>query len=782
MTVTAASRRPAVAALPGDAVVALRLTVRGHVQGTGFRPFVFRLAQQCGVHGRVRNVSAGVAIDVEGSEDAVRRFQDLLGSTAPPAAQVDGVGVEAVAPQHHHTFTIDASDLAGQPQMRVPRDLALCAACRAEIVDPSDRRHRYPFTNCTACGPRYSIVDAMPYDRRATAMHGFRMCGRCVDEYRRVEDRRFHAQPIACADCGPQVALWDRAGRPSAVRDAAGRDAVELLRGGHIVALKGLGGFQLLARADRRATIDRLRQRKQRPCKPLAVMVSGIDAVRRLADIGAAEAVLLSASANPIVLVARGALRGPGRALADGVAPRAPALGVLLPTTPLHHLLLAEVGAPLVATSGNRSEEPIVIDEREVVQCLGGIADAFLVHDRPIRRRVDDSVVGVIAAQPVPFRLARGYAPLPLPPLERLATDRCPPLIAVGGDLKTAVAVWSGSQALLGQHIGDLEGPSGRAALAATVDDLTRLYACTPAAIACDQHPDYVSAAWAERQGGRVVRVQHHHAHAAAAMVEHDLLDRETLALTWDGTGYGPDGTIWGGECLRTRLTGYERVASFLPFPLPGGAAAIRRPNRIAFALLHTLLGEEAALRADATLNRLGLSQREARWLSAMIRARIHTPWTSSVGRLFDAVAALVLRIREVSYEGEAAVALETCADARVDAPYPVTLTEIGGLRCVDWRPMLTALLDDVARDADAGVLAARFHRTLAAGAAAVAALRPDLPLVLTGGCFRNRVLTEGVLAALHSTRRHVYHHTLIPPGDGGLAVGQLAVAAATLR
>lgn len=532
------ARFPSELPLPQNGVAreGLRLLVRGQVQGVGFRPFVYRLARQCRLGGRVFNATAGVAIEVEGAAADLADFRQLLLNTAPVAAQIDGLTVEPLQPAGRTSFAIEASEPLAAPVVRVPRDLATCDDCRRELFDPADRRHGYPFTNCTVCGPRYSIVTGMPYDRPVTAMHHFHMCDKCHAEYHCPDDRRFHAQPNACGACGPQVALWDIQSRSLAGPDTAIAAAIGLLRDGRIVAVKGLGGFQLLVRADLPEAVVRLRQRKYRPGKPLAVMVPDMAGRGRLS---APEERLMRSPGNPILLLDRKALYGGGEEwLAPQVAPHVSTVGLFLPTTPLHHLLLAGLGMPVVATSGNRSEEPIVTDEHDAARRLSGIADAYLVHDRPIVRRVDDSVAGVFAGRPVMFRLARGYAPLPLPALEDFArAHSLSPLLATGGHQKTAIAAWTGTQAVLAQHIGDMDHPDTRAALDDVVSDLNGLYRCDPSLLACDLHPDYYTTHWAQQRRKAIAQVQHHHAHAVACMTEHGLLDREVLAFTWDGTG-----------------------------------------------------------------------------------------------------------------------------------------------------------------------------------------------------------------------------------------------------
>jgi len=739
---------------------AVRLTIRGQVQGVGFRPFVYRLATQCRLVGGVRNASGGVVVEAEGDVADLARFQERLRAEVPPAAAIDSLDAVPMTETGRDGFVIEASDPPAATRVRVPRDLATCLACVREVFAPGDRRRGYPFTNCTACGPRYSLLEAMPYDRPSTTMRGFAQCPACQAEYGTPEDRRFHAQPNACPACGPHARLWDRDGRTTAGPDSAIDAAAALLRDGRIVALKGLGGFQLLVRADDPEAVARLRQRKRRPTKPLAVMVAtypdGIDPLERE---------LLESAANPIVLVDRARV---ALAVADEVAPRVGTLGLFLPTTPLHHLLLAALRLPVVATSGNAGGEPIATDERDALRRLAGIADVFLVHDRPIVRAVDDSVVRVIAGRPVVLRLARGYAPLPLPALEELGAG-VPPALATGGHQKAALALWTGSQAVLAQHLGDLDHPDVRAAFLAATDDLARLYGCEPTVIAHDAHPDYFATGWARSRGAApAVAVQHHHAHAAAACAEHYLLDREVLAFTWDGTGHGGDGTIWGGEALRVGPGGFSRVASLAPFPLPGGEAAIREPGRTAFGLLHGLLGE-GVLREGRLLARLGLDAPAASVLAAMIRRGVNSPRTSSVGRLFDAVAALALGACRVSYEGEAALWLEAAADPAVSGAYPLPGS--------DWRPLLAALLGDLARDVPPGIVAARFHNGLATWAAEVAASQPLADVVLVGGCFQNRLLCERTADGMRSLGRRVHTPGLVPPGDGGLAVGQLAVA-----
>ncbi|MER3416787.1 MAG: carbamoyltransferase HypF [Gemmataceae bacterium] len=763
-----------------DARIAYRLHIRGQVQGVGFRPYVYRLASSYRLGGYVCNTPQGVQIEVEGPASAVAAFRQALGRELPPAARIAAIEAEPIAAVGRQTFLIHPSTGVGSLVTRVPHDTALCQGCRQEITDPSDRRHRYPFTTCTHCGPRYSIVEQMPYDRGNTTMGRFSMCPACAREFHDPADRRFHAQTNACDACGPRLALWDKNGRILASGEEALSAAVTLLRRGRILAVKGLGGFQLLVRADDFGAVSELRRRKKRPSKPLAVMVPDRTWAEHLAYLSACERRTLESPENPIVLVQR--RPGVEAYVCNTVAPRLDTLGLFLPTTPLHALLLHSLACPIVATSGNRSEEPLARDENEALIRLGQIADAFLVHDRPIVRRLDDSIVRVMAGQPVVLRLARGYAPLPLYSLEVEGTEG---ILACGGHQKAAVALTSASQAVLLQHIGDLDHPDTRLVYRETIRDALALFGGTVQRTVCDLHPDYYSTRWAKEQSCPVWTVQHHQAHALACLAEHGALERPALAFTWDGTGLGTDGHLWGGECLRVHGRHMQRIASLRPLPLPGGEAAIRRPPRIAWAALVSLGDHIADADNVRWQRRLGLDPSEAAVLTNMIRAGLQTVWTTSVGRLFDAVAALLVPVREVSYEGEAALWLEALAADDTDERYEMPLVAVdrdgqvedGPLWQADWRPALRALLADLDRGEDVARLAARFHNTLVAWAVSIAQRCPVGLVVLSGGCFQNRRLTEKVVAALRALDREVLSHERVPPNDGGLAAGQLAYA-----
>jgi hydrogenase maturation protein HypF len=762
----------------------LRLEVRGAVQGVGFRPFVFRLAAELSVRGWIANDSAGVVIEAEGGTDAVDRFAERLLGELPPHAAVHDVRETRLDPVGFERFEIRDSVTRGERSAVVLPDLATCDDCRAEIADPADRRHGYPFTNCTACGPRFSIIRSLPYDRPNTSMAGFVMCPACAAEYTDPADRRFHAQPNACPACGPRLAFWDPEGEPlPRVRtESVLQTAARALHEGRILAVKGLGGFHLMVDAANGESVARLRGRKHRPGKPLALMAATLAQAEQLCVVGDREAALLRSPEAPVVLLER----RPDAAVADEIAPGNPNLGVMLPSTPLHHLLLAEFGAPVVATSGNLSEEPICIDEREAVRRLGAIADLFVVHDRPIERHVDDSVVWISDGAPQVLRRARGYAPLPV----RLGFE-VPPILAVGAHLKNTVALGIGRQVFLSQHIGDLEAQESHAAFERVIHDFLRLYDAEPVAIAHDLHPDHACTAWAQAapglpEGIARIGVQHHHAHLASCLAENGVAG-PALGVVWDGTGYGaldgtPDGTVWGGEFLIGDAAGFRRFALLAPFRLPGAAAA-REPRRTALALLWEVMGESALAQEDLAAVRC-FALRERRALGTLIQREVACPPTTSMGRLFDGVAALLGLCQHARYEGEAAMALEFVADPAEAGAYPLPLVagdDAAAPLQVEWRPLIEEILIDLRRDVPAARIAARFHNALVGAAVDVARCAGEPRVALTGGCFQNRRLAERGAAALESAGFQVLVHRQVPPNDGGISLGQVAVAAARL-
>ena len=749
----------------------IRVTVQGIVQGVGYRPFIYRLASEMGVGGWICNSTHGVLIEAEGPGAAVARFLHRIAEEKPPNAVVDTTDVTLVIPNGESTFEIRPSDDRGVTTALILPDIATCPDCRREIFDANDRRYRYPFTSCTNCGPRFSIVNSLPYDRPNTSMMEFDMCDRCGDEYLDPSDRRFYAQANACPDCGPRLRLLNRNGEVVATADQGLRETAGMLRQGGVVAVKGMGGFHLMVNALDDSAVKMLRERKRREEKPLALMFPSLDAVLEHCEVSRLEIRLLTSPEAPIVLVrAR-----PVRTVARSVAPDNPYLGVMLPYTPLHDLLMAELGTPIVATSGNLSDEPICTDGGEALARLGSVADLFLDHDREIVSPLDDSVVCVMADRPVVIRRGRGYAPSPFP--VRATGSESAGTLAVGAHLKNTTAVLFNGRVFVSQHIGDLSSTSAVRRFESIIQRFEDLYGSRPERVVCDMHPEYPSTAYAESLGRPLVRVQHHHAHVLACMTEHSIED-PVLGICWDGTGYGPDGTVWGGEFLRTGGADFERVAHFKTFALPGGNAAVREPRRSAIGLLHEVFGERLWERHD--IRPLGeFSGTERRIIRAALEKGLNTPRTSSAGRLFDAVASLLdIRHRSV-FEGQAAMALEFAADGHeTDERYPFEIAREGSsARVIDWAPMIRAILRDTGAAVPVGRISSTFHNTLVDMIACVSRLSGESRVVLTGGCFQNRLLTERAIRRLRAEGFVPYWHERVPPNDGGLALGQIAAA-----
>ncbi len=720
----------------------LRVALYGAVQGVGFRPFVYRLASDMGLNGTVLNSSAGLIVEVDGARAELDEFLRRLEAERPRASVVIARETSFLAPGGFTRFEILESDGAEEKSAAVLPDLATCPDCLRELRDPANRRFRYPFTNCTQCGPRYTIILDIPYDRPRTTMRGFELCPECRREYTDPADRRFHAQPNACPACGPRLAFCDRDG---SIADGAISAAARALAAGQIVALKGIGGFQLLADARNEQAVALLRRRKHREEKPFALMMPSLDVARRYCVISHEEERVLTSAAAPIVL-----LRPNGRAgLARNVAHNSPYLGIMLPYSPLHHLLLTEYRFPLVATSGNASDEPIAIDNDDAQRRLAGIADAFLTHNRPVARPCDDSVVRVTRGREAVIRRARGYAPLPVRVPRTLA-----PVLAVGGHLKNTVAIAAGRQVFLSQHVGDLDTLEARRAFANAIDDLSRLYGFKPELVACDLHPDYTSTQWALASGLPVARVQHHHAHAASCAAENDVRG-PYLAVSWDGTGYGLDGAVWGGEFFLVEDGRFTRVEHLRAFRLAGGEAAVKEGWRSAAGIAYELDGPSAV---------------ENPVIRAMLARGVNAPVTSSVGRLFDAAAAMAGVARESRFEGQAAMLLERAIDgAETDSAYPLP----GG----DWAPLIDALRRDLARGVPRPEIAARFHNALANWIVEVAARTAVRQVVLSGGCFQNAYLVERAAALLEARGVAVFTHQRVPANDGGIALGQAVLA-----
>jgi hydrogenase maturation protein HypF len=726
-------------------VVRARVALGGTVQGVGFRPFVYRLARKLDLAGWVSNSSAGLVVEAEGLPERVDRFLERLEAEMPPAAVVLTRETSLLAPAGFRGFEIRSSEEGAAKIAGVLPDLATCPACLSEMDDASDRRFGYAFTNCTLCGPRYTIIEDIPYDRPRTTMRAFAMCPECQREYTDPADRRFHAQPIACPRCGPK--LWVEG--PSVDGSAIQRSA-HAIRTGGIVAMKGIGGFQLLVDARQAEAVARLRQRKQREEKPLALMMPSLDMVREYCHVSAAEERLLTSRAAPIVL-----LRPNGKpGIAANVAESSPYTGVMLPYSPLHHLFMRECPFPVVATSGNVSDEPMATSNEEARARLGKIADLFLMHDRPIARPCDDSVARVVCGRESVMRRARGFAPLPV-----FVGHDLPAVLAVGGHLKNTVAIAVGQQVFLSQHVGDLDTPEARAAFERAIEDLCRLYRFQPEMVACDLHPDYVSTRWALASGLPVTEIQHHQAHAAACAAENGI-DGQYLGVAWDGTGYGTDGVIWGGEFFIADGAKFERIAHLRPFRLPGGEAAIRQGWRSAASVVWAALGKDA------------VEQRpEKSVLLQMMERGVNAPWTTSVGRLFDAVAAMAGVAQESRFEGQAAMLLERqIGDLDTTDSYPLPEG--------DWGPMIEAVHRDVARGEAKARIAARFHNALANWIVRVAEQAGERRVALSGGVFQNGYLVERTAALLEARGFQVYTHQRVPPNDGGIALGQAVIAA----
>ncbi|MEB3190573.1 MAG: carbamoyltransferase HypF [Snowella sp.] len=807
----------------------LAILVQGAVQGVGFRPFVFRLAESWQLKGWVNNSSQGVTIEIEGESDILQLFLIALEQDKPPRSQIDRITVTELELIGYQDFEIRASS-GGEKTVTVLPDLSTCNDCLAEIFDPQNRRYHYPFTNCTNCGPRYSIIEALPYDRPLTTMKGFEMCAVCLAEYNNPRDRRFHAQPNACLDCGPQLEYWDQKGKIGSIGEAALLATIEAIKTGKVLAIKGLGGFHLVVDASNFEAVQKLRDRKQRPHKPLALMYPNLEQIKQDCWVSDQEEALLLSAASPIVLLKRKfdfseslleglnppqslleslnspqsplkrldspqspLKRGRNKRLAANIAVDNSYLGVMLPYTPLHHLLLKALDFPIVATSANLSDEPLCTDEQAALTRLNRIADNFLVHNRPIFRPIDDSIVRVIANQTMIIRRAKGYAPYPV------KLDNCDaisqPILAVGGHLKNTIAIARQNQVYLSQHIGDLSNALTYQSFLKTIESLANLYDFQPAMIAQDAHPEYRSSQYAQSQPLPSYPIQHHYAHILSVMAEHRLKS-PVLGIAWDGTGYGLDGTLWGGEFIQIHDNYWQRIAHFETFPLIGGEMAVKEPRRIALALLKT-----ANLELPQSLKQV-FSEDELRLFSQMLNRRLNCPLTSSVGRLFDGIAALVNLYPTVTFEGQAAIALENQAmmqqhlsrqdlgksnlkenlgESNDVLSYPFTLKSNSKSEpiIIQWQPLLISILQDLKATLPIAKIAAKFHHTLVEIAIAIAHHVGIQQVVLTGGCFQNAYLLEAAVSRLKAENFVPYWPQNVPPNDGGLALGQVL---ATLR
>ncbi len=745
------------------------ITIDGIVQGVGFRPFIYNLAHQHHLTGYVTNTSTGVEIEVEGRAQAIRQFQIRLNKDAPPLCVIRTISSQGSPLNGDTTFQIRPSHHATTPTTLIAPDVATCEACLEEIFDPQNRRYLYPFTNCTNCGPRFTIIKQLPYDRAATSMASFTMCPECQAEYDDPHNRRFHAQPNACPTCGPMVTLWSSNQTPVTTTEPL-RETAKRLKEGAIVALKGLGGFHLAVLATEAKAVRRLRERKHREEKPLAIMVPDLATAQTLCDLTLEAEQLLTSWQRPIVLLRK---KHPSP-IVEAVAPDNPRLGVMLPYTPLHQILFHYQLPPLVMTSANLTEEPICVNNAEAFHRLQHIADYFLTHDRDIYLRTDDSVMITIGKQVLPLRRSRGYAPQPI-----FVNSTGPPVLAVGGELKNTVCLLKDDRAFLSQHIGDLANQEAYAAFQKTITHLTQVFETVPELIVQDLHPDYFSTRWAREQTGvRRLAVQHHHAHLAAVLAENQVSE-PVIGLIMDGTGYGTDGAIWGGEVLIGDLGEFQRYAHFEYMPLPGGDAAIRAPWRIALSYLIRTFGEDFPQLPF-------LKQHNWAPVAELVTRNVRCYPTSSCGRLFDAVAALCGGRQTIHYEGQAAIEFMYRVQSLKVRPFAYELEQTATGWQLSVQPIIRAVVRAIQNGESLERLASRFHATLVklfVELARQARADTGLKLVaLSGGVFQNQVLVEALVPALKRARFTVLVHRKVPPNDGGLALGQGLIGRQTLN
>jgi hydrogenase maturation protein HypF len=801
----------------------LHFQIRGTVQGVGFRPWIYRLARQSNLKGFVQNTSQGVCMEIEGPASEVENFVQQVRTNPPAHCVMTQCLITDILPQSFHQFRILPSQDENQHEALVLPDIASCPDCIKEIFDKHDRRYLYPFTNCTHCGPRYSIIEGLPYDRLNTSMKKFKMCRKCQDEYDDPLNRRFHAQPNACPVCGPKIALWDDQGDMIATNLETLPATVGLIKRGMIVAVKALGGFYLMADALNADAVALLRERKARPHKPLALMMPSLRMVRQYCQVSSLEGKLLQSPQAPIVLLRKAQSflvlmpdthscssfprkreSMEGLKVTEQVAPQNPYLGCMLPSMPLLHILLRMLNRPLVATSGNLSEEPLCIDNAEALDRLKGIADFFLVHDRPIVRHVDDSIVQVVCEGPCLLRRARGFAPLPIE-----IGKNCDGILATGAHQKNTVALGLGTSVIVSQHIGDLNNKISCQTFEETIGSLKSIYDAPVTKLVCDAHPDYASSRYAHQSGPEVLTVQHHHAHVASCMAERGIA-HEVLGVCWDGTGYGHDGTVWGGEFLITDGLDYHRIAHLNLFPLPGGEQAVKEPRRSALGLLFGLCDGNWQEFKDLPCVK-AFDPHELIIIQRMIKQNINTPMTSSMGRLFDGIASIIGLCHQSSFEGQAAMALEFQASENfASSPYSYKIVpchsqmikichsracpqasvgesgnplnqnnEVWG---IDWFGIIQDIIEDLRAGRDATVISTRFHQTLIEIIIDVARQAGQSDIVLTGGCFQNKWLLEGAVKRLKQEGFNPYWHKQIPTNDGGISLGQMFVAARRLE
>ena len=755
----------------------LRFQIRGTVQGVGFRPWIYRLANQLNLKGFVLNTSQGASIEIEGLDTQVERFIYKIKTELPIHCVMTKCLLTDIPPKGFVQFKILPSLEGERHEAFVLPDMASCPECIKDIFNPHDRRYLYPFTNCTHCGPRYTIIESLPYDRKNTSMKKFVMCKECRKEYDDPSDRRFHAQPNACPVCGPHVALYDNKGNIVATPLETMQASAQLISRGAIVAVKALGGFYLMADAFNDDAVFLLRQRKARPHKPLALMMPSLEMISQYCQVNALEVELLQSSQAPIVLLRKiqqeVSLRS-NLLLSEHIAPDNPYLGCMLPSMPLLHILSRMLNRPLVATSGNLSEEPICIDNAESFSRLKGIADYFLVHDRPIIRHVDDSILQVVCDAPVVLRRARGFAPLPVDIRKNVEG-----ILATGAHQKNTVALGVGTSAILSQHIGDLDSKISSMTFEKTIETLRSIYNAPIKSVVCDAHPDYASSRYAQTLGVKLLQVQHHHAHVASCMAQWGIR-QDVLGICWDGTGYGADGTIWGGEFLLTDGSDYQRLAHLNLFPLPGGELAVKEPRRSALGLLFSLCDGNFEEYNDLSCVK-AFSSKELTVISQMIKQKINTPLTSSMGRLFDGIASLIGLCHQASFEGQAAMALEFQALENLALnpySYRIVSQQNNKVLGIDWTDIVKGVIKDIRMGKDAGRISTRFHQTLVEIIIDLARRSKRSGIVLTGGCFQNKWLTQKAVDRLRQEGFTPYWHKEIPANDGGISLGQMFIAA----
>lgn len=749
----------------------LEIKISGIVQGVGFRPFVYNLAKSLSLQGTVQNTCAGVLINVTGEQIVLENFIERIKSDKPVNSGIDKLEISNIDPYliRNSDFRIADSNTDSEINVMILPDLALCDECLTELYDPDDRRYLYPFINCIHCGPRFSIIEKLPYDRCNTSMKKFQMCEKCRKEYDDPSNRRFHAQPVACPECGPQVSLWTTSGKTIAVNYDALLQTTKLLKEEHIIALKGLGGFQLLADAGSDEVTGILRHRKYRDEKPFAVMFPDITAVKDCCNVSEQEEKLLTSVRSPIVLLEMKSHTGK---ISPLVNPHNPYLGVMLPYTPLHHLLMKQCGIPLIATSGNFSEEPMCTDEHEAIRKLNGIADYFLVHDRPIARCVDDSVVRVVFNKEFIIRRARGYAPLPVELSGQGKSGRV--LLSLGGHLKNTVSLKKDNNIFISQHIGDLSNHESFTAFNNVITDLSSLYSVKPDIIVCDKHPDYLSTQKAKELTGNVIQVQHHMAHIASAMLENKVCGK-SVGIAWDGAGYGSDGTLWGSEFFLCDGYTFSHAAQFRRFQLPGGESASKDTRRSALGVLYEIYGKcNPGIGGLKFLDTL--SQNELRLFNQMLHGNINSPVTSSAGRLFDAVAAITGVSLRSAYEGHSAMMLEFAADTNVSECYDFQISK-EKIYIIDWQPFIEGILQDVQDNVSNSLISGKFHNTLVKIILVMVQILGLKQVIISGGCFQNKLLLEKTIQKLNDNNFYLFCNHEIPANDGGLSAGQAAIA-----